>query len=378
VQTLPAITKSLAYQLSRIIRTGRKGDSYIFHQQPTMGSYYSRVDPRTIRFSVGKDVEHASSPGYSADSGEKVVNPQAGESAFPLNARFIMGAGSLGFNPVNGGAALLYPTSGNGVQRHYALGQLWRNTTVATTYHRDRGNQTTRVGDTVPESGSPNPLTTNSARPIVLNRPFKSVAELGYAFRDVPWKSLNLSQDVEGANPQKIPADAALMDLFSLTESPVRAGVINLNTASVEVLTALLAGTDPAPLAGTLAGISQLEAESLAADFRAYLGPRENPLHVIRTAADIARMIQASGTGRQWPKIKREAIVAALADVHNARTWNVLVDVVAQTGRFTSGSKDLAGFSVNAEKRLVMHLAIDRLTGRVVDRLIEPSPEFQP
>jgi hypothetical protein len=89
-------------------------------------------------------------------------------------------------------------------------------------------------------------------------------------------------------------------------------------------------------------------------------------------------MIQASSTGRAWSKIKREAIVTALADVHNARTWNVIVDVVAQAGRFTTGSKDLAGFSVNAEKRIVMHLAIDRFTGRVVDRLVEPSPEFQP
>src|SRR2546423_354513 len=71
--------------------------------------------------------------------------------------------------------------------------------------------------------------------PIVLNRPFRSVAELGYAFRDLPWKTL----DVFTQNS----ADAGLLDVFSITDEPaMTAGRVNLNTQQAPVLQSILAG----------------------------------------------------------------------------------------------------------------------------------------
>ena len=42
--------------------------------------------------------------------------------------------------------------------------------------------------------------------PIMLNRPFRNVAELGYAFRDLPWKTVDFFTDKS--------ADAGLLDIF--------------------------------------------------------------------------------------------------------------------------------------------------------------------
>ncbi len=51
---------------------------------------------------------------------------------------------------------------------------------------------------------------THGRRPVVLNRAFRAVGELGYAFRDLPFKSLDFW------SPDS--ADAALLDVFCLEE----------------------------------------------------------------------------------------------------------------------------------------------------------------
>ncbi|NJM37987.1 MAG: hypothetical protein HC845_09110 [Akkermansiaceae bacterium] len=84
------------------------------------------------------------------------------------------------------------------------------------------------------------PFNDPKKRPVILNRPFQSVADMGYAFRDEPWTSLNLYGDPNDSNN---PGDGALLDLFGMTEAPARAGVVNLNTAPVPVLKSLLSQT---------------------------------------------------------------------------------------------------------------------------------------
>ena len=44
----------------------------------------------------------------------------------------------------------------------------------------------------------------------MLNRPFRSVAELGYAFRDLPWKTLDFFSNNS--------ADAGLLDIFTVND----------------------------------------------------------------------------------------------------------------------------------------------------------------
>ncbi len=70
-------------------------------------------------------------------------------------------------------------------------------------------------------------------RPVILNRPFRSVGELGYVFRDLPFKTLDFF------SPSS--ADGGLLDVFSITDEPkVVAGRVNVSNASYPVLQALL------------------------------------------------------------------------------------------------------------------------------------------
>jgi hypothetical protein len=53
-----------------------------------------------------------------------------------------------------------------------------------------------------------------------------------------------------------------------------------------------------------------------------------------------------------------------------------MIDVIAQTGQYPSGASNLAsGFLVEGEKRCWIHIAIDRLTGQIIDRQVESIPE---
>jgi len=61
--------------------------------------------------------------------------------------------------------------------------------------------------------------------PIILNRPFRNVAELGYAFRDLPWKTLDFFTDKS--------ADAGLLDVFTINDGPVQLDSNNISLASV-------------------------------------------------------------------------------------------------------------------------------------------------
>ena len=75
----------------------------------------------------------------------------------------------------------------------------------------------------------------------------------------------------------------------------------------------------------------------------------------------------------------REAPIRALASVGQTRVWNLMIDLVAQTGRYptsaTSASNSLAAFNVEGQQHYWVHVAIDRLTGQVVDKQIEVVKE---
>ena len=96
------------------------------------------------------------------------------------------------------------------------------------------------LGDNAVAGNSANPYNESSGgawRPVIMNRPFRSVGEMGYAFRDQPFKTLDFSS----ANSP----DAGLLDLFSVNDytdpSSMRAGVISLNSHEATALAAVLA-----------------------------------------------------------------------------------------------------------------------------------------
>jgi hypothetical protein len=71
----------------------------------------------------------------------------------------------------------------------------------------------------------------------------------------------------------------------------------------------------------------------------------------------------------------REAPIRALAAVGQTRVWNLMLDVVAQSGQFPSTAASFNNFSVQGEQRYWVHLAIDRLTGEVLDKQVEVVKE---
>jgi len=209
-------------------------------------------------------------------------------------------------------------------------------------------------------------------RPVILNRPFRNVAELGYVFRDQPWKTLDLFSSGS--------ADSGLLDIFSVSESPtaVVAGKINLNTRNPSVIKLLLEGAarnfdGSAPLNST-------DATTLAAD---YVNPAVRPNLIHRSSIVEAFRPTQGGASPSFTvssvfpalKMQREVTPRALVDLGETMTWNLLVDVVAQYGRFAPAGTTPDQFNVDGEQRIWLHTAIDRSTGKIIDRMVETISE---
>lgn len=215
-----------------------------------------------------------------------------------------------------------------------------------------------------------------AARPTILDRPFRNVAELGCVFRDVPWKSLDLfSADS---------ADRRLLDIFSIEDSFISVGKINPNTASAEVFEALMRGASLDP-SGSLSSSSTLteQRDSVAnkvAISLASLNPAADPIH---NSANITTRISinsdAKPDGGFSPyKIQAENFARAVSSSLDTRNWQMLIDVVAQSGKISPQSTSLAdennvlqGFVVEGQKRFYVYLTLDRITGEIIDKYIE-------
>lgn len=225
------------------------------------------------------------------------------------------------------------------------------------------------------------PLDTNyiSHRSVLLNRPFRNVGEMGYAFRGQPWKTLDFSSARS--------ADLGLLDYFSVEENRLIAGPVDLNTRNPRVLAAVLSGiqslemfdrgTTPAPLGSLQSKLSAANAAALAqtitntslnkpfrnhGDFvKALAGPAGQPNTPLLPIA----------SGDPVVKAARETALRAVSSSTQTRVWNLMIDVIAQAGRFPRTAERFSDFVVEGETRVWLHLAIDRLTGEVLDSQVE-------
>jgi hypothetical protein len=260
-------------------------------------------------------------------------------------------------------------------------------------------------------------------RPIILNRPFRSVAELGYCFSGTPWKNIDF------INPES--GDSALLDIFSVGDTPdingLIAGRVNLNTQQKPVIQALLAGsykdevnnypyffganslTAPSwvqpPITSTEAAsiASVLTARTLGTNATGGQGPLRNLAELVGRYTGTLTTVAGDSTSVNYdgslsfsgfsgdagltsafaahdsfsPYIDRlrASAVRALSAGGQTRTWNLLIDVVAQTGNYPSTATNFSQFAVQGEQRYWIHLAIDRYTGQVIDKQIEAIKE---
>jgi hypothetical protein len=294
-----------------------------------------------------------------------------------------------------------------------------------------------KYSTTVPIEGLPQGQGKTAAasnRPIMLNRPFRAVAEMGAAFRGSPWKHLDFFL------PES--ADAALLDVFCLTEPPplpvkgntarlsaappLIAGKVSLNTRQLPVLKAMLAGalkdeTTPAsvlsdrlnaevdmaaralvdrttgnkPWQGPLTNNAELVGKLFAKDLTP-LPAKTDPVYTAtvyktNTEPDRNPDIGAGKTTLTWhfsglsadldkvfsvskdrkTKRFRESVIRALADGGQTRVWNLMLDIVVQPGRLTALESKLEKFVKEGETRLWVFLSVDRLTGEVLDQQFE-------
>lgn len=190
-----------------------------------------------------------------------------------------------------------------------------------------------------------------------------SVGELGYVFRESPWRSI----DFVSTNS----VDRNLLDVFSAYSTPasgIRAGVVNLNTRQPVVLAALLSGT-PTTGSGTitLSTAATYASNMVAATATTPLANRAQLVNLVSS--------NVIATAGDFVKQSREAAIRALGEAGQTRTWNVLIDVVSQNGKFTGVGTGTADFSVAGERRVWVSVAIDRITGRIIDRQTEQVSE---
>ncbi len=261
----------------------------------------------------------------------------------------------------------------------------------------------------------------NNSRPVILNRPFQSVAEMGYTFRGSAWK------DIDFFTPES--GDAALLDAFCLNELDAApadvsvAGRVNLNTRQPAVLQALLQGVSkaeggilsPAEAQNAALALVNWTSDTTSATASGILtkGPLRNRSELVgkwvstEGASLNTTAVSAGGNGIRGElvpnldgslafsgyssmltsgtvfaaagdaaiKRRRESVLRALADSGNTRTWNLLIDLVAQVGRYPASATGLDKFTVEGEARYWVHVAIDRYSGEVVAKLLEPVSE---
>ncbi len=257
-----------------------------------------------------------------------------------------------------------------------AIGLLSENKSTSITRYADpdleqrRADGAYTVGSGL--EGLPLAASTTASRPVMLDRPFRSVGELAYASRGAPWKSLDFFTPESG--------DSALLDVFCVNESPnppVIAGRIDLNTRQTPVLAAILQGALISEVDKST--ISKTDAENLAKSLIARtsgtasgVGPLLNRNELV---TKWAQELVYSSNADTIIKYRREAAIRALADVGTTRSWNLLIDVVAQSGRYMPTATNRDQFIVEGERRFWMHVSIDRFTGKVISSHTEPVYE---
>jgi hypothetical protein len=353
---------------------------------------YMKADPRATRFGIFQTDTNPTT------SSRIVLSPWPGNNGTVPNGY----GGTIGtdvehvplwFAP--GGTGSYYPGTfciNNGVTANPTPPARY---TQATSYPDNDG--IVRVADAVyadpffTSTGSSTPYNTPSYQPIVLNRPFRNVAELGYAFRDLPWKTLDFSSDKS--------ADAGLLDIFTVNDGPalfdangnftgmgavptMTTGSVNVNTTQAADLQSVLAGSifdeiNSTTISGTGTGV--IDAPVVASNIvtQTSTTPMQNKAELITRSSLLTTVLPVPTTGaqpnpKQTVKAQREVVARAVSSVSQTRVWNLVIDVVAQSGRFKPNAGSLQNdFVVEGEQHYWVHVAIDRLTGQVLDKQIE-------
>lgn len=215
----------------------------------------------------------------------------------------------------------------------------------------------------------------------LLNRRFENVGEFGYAYSpdslsQTPSKTLDFTSSTSQAR--------ALLDFFTYNTASNRAGIVNLNTRNGPVLASIINGAllhDPGSENTPTSLVSKTDALNAAQAIvqeTTNTGLGHGPA---LTRADVARLVAVAAAAVPNLAASDEAkqtIARTLAEVGQARTWNLMIDVIAQTGKYAPGTPDPTDptkFIVQGEKRYWLHIALDRDDGTVLGTQLEEVVE---
>jgi len=355
-----------------------------------------KSDPRATRFGMFQFKQTLSS-----------TNPRIVNSLWPSgDANYPNGYGGNIADPVGPveHAPLRFSTSGGGNGIYFPATLCISNaaSTSTRTSYAD-GDGVIRAADatypdpSVATTGSSTPYYVTATagsgdyHPIILNRPFRNVAELGYAFRDLPWKTLDFFTDKS--------ADAALLDVFCVNDGSrvldgsgntvgmavptMVAGPVNLSGQQAPVLQSVLASAIWDEISSSTiaaSGSSAQTAQTMATNIVNAVSttPMQNRSELItRSGLPLAILpLPATSQSNQTVKARREVVARAISSLSQTRTWNLLIDVIAQSGRYKPNATSLqTDFVVEGEQHYWVHVAMDRLTGQVIDKQIEVVTE---
>jgi hypothetical protein len=328
------------------------------------------LDPRTVRFGIWGSAaggqtqqsnwfkDYVRGMDESLDMGDPAHRMEQITLYRPQGSSFTVGAfpTDLTLYAANTGVGNHYLDL-DGVQRHGD----WTTDVSGT------ANKTTIMyawTSAIPPAAPIPPAGNIQDRPQILNGPFQSVAELGQVFRDQPWKTLAFTITNSG--------DAGLLDAFTLQDVPMVAGRASLNTRQSVVLKAILSQATMNLVGTSIITTAQRDAIVTAIIGHTATTPMINKGELVTWLAGDASVTALTN------KEARECVVRAFSDACQTRTWNLMIDVVAQSGRYppNAGSgpntaNPLANFLVEGEKRYWLHVAIDRFTGEIVDQQLE-------
>ena len=228
----------------------------------------------------------------------------------------------------------------------------------------------------------------NSARPpfapyppgapagyVLLNRRFENVGEFGYAYNPASTTTSKTLDLASATSPAR-----AILDFFTYNTASRRAGIVNLNTRNGPILASIIRGALLHDLGSENPPISLVSQQDALTAGQAIVqettstaaghGPALTRADVARLAAVAAAAVPATIGASDEAK---QTIARTLAEAGQARTWNLFIDVIAQTGKYQPNAQDLtaSNFVVQGEKRYWLHIALDRDGGTVLGTQLE-------
>jgi hypothetical protein len=344
------------------------------------------LDPRTVRFGIwGNDGSHSSTSQDYSNGTQYSLDSTLNSPSLPIELITAL--------PPQG-SLFTFPST-----VPYSL-YLYANNSSSTVHYTDL-DLVQRLGDFPTAGDATDPgndqlqPTLSTIRPLAVNGAypsptpsglqsgvFQSVAELGYVFRGQPWKTLTFTSAMPTSSATKSrSADTGLLDVFTLHESSIEAGKASLNTKQPVVLKAILSSAITRLAGGSASLISSTQRDNIVSALTNLTSsqPMVNKTELITPNLSVspsrtALMSDASVTGL-GNKEARECVLRAFSDGCQTRTWNLLIDLIAQSGRYPSNANTLAGFMVEGEVHYWVHVAIDRFTGEVIDKQVETVNE---